>query len=167
MRNEELNTTFDIRNGVVELVSAYVANANTRINGDELQTLIRETFSTLSNLEPGETVVAAAAPEPVALSKSDVRKSITTSALVSFEDNKPYKSLKRHLSSRGMTPAEYRAKWGLPLDYPMVHPAYSAQRSALAKAIGLGAKGRHPKDAASSAATPARKPRKPRSAAAG
>ena len=83
--------------------------------------------------------------------------------LISFEDNKPYKSLKRHLTTRGMTPADYRAKWGLPSDYPMVHPTYSAQRSELAKAIGLGAKGRQPKGATK----PAPKPRKAREPKAG
>ena len=77
---------------------------------------------------------------------------------MSFEDGKPYKSLKRHLGTRGLTPEDYRAKWGLPSDYPMVHPAYSAQRSELARAIGLGSKGRQAK----AAAAPAPKTRKPR-----
>ena len=61
--------------------------------------------------------------------------------LTSFVDGRKYKSLKRHLSTNGMTPDEYRAKFGLPKDYPMVAPAYSAQRSSLAKSLGLGRKG--------------------------
>jgi predicted transcriptional regulator len=59
-------------------------------------------------------------------------------ALDGVEDGKPYKSLKRHLTARGLTPAQYREKWSLPLDYPMVAPNYSKARSELAKAIGLG-----------------------------
>lgn len=70
----------------------------------------------------------------------DVRKSIMPDALVSFEDGKLYKTLKRHLAGRGLTPAAYREKWGLPPDYPMVAPNYSAVRSALARANGLGRK---------------------------
>lgn len=167
MANEILDATFDVRVGAVELVTAYVSNANTRITGEELQTLIRETFSTLWKLQTSPGLDPVDAVVSTSVSKSDIRKSITASALVSFEDNKPYKSLKRHLSTRGLTPDDYRAKWGLPHDYPMVHPTYSAQRSALAKSIGLGAKGRRAKDAAASAASPAsgRKPRKPRASA--
>ena len=73
-------------------------------------------------------------------SSAAIRKSITPDALISFEDGKGYKSLKRTLSIRGLTPDQYRAKWGLPSDYPMVSPNYSAQRSALAHKIGLGKK---------------------------
>jgi predicted transcriptional regulator len=83
-----------------------------------------------------------AAPEEadVKATSAQIRKSISPDTLISFEDGKPYKSLKRHLSTRGMTPDDYRAKWGLPKDYPMVAPNYSAQRSALAKTLGLGRK---------------------------
>ena len=66
------------------------------------------------------------------------KKSITANHLISMEDGRPYKSLKRHLTARGLTPAQYREKWSLPLDYPMVAPNYSKARSELAKAIGLG-----------------------------
>lgn len=67
-----------------------------------------------------------------------IKKSVTDDYLISLEDGKQYQSLKRHLSRRGLTPAEYRAKWGLPYDYPMVAPAYTRKRSELAKSIGLG-----------------------------
>ena len=67
-----------------------------------------------------------------------VRKTVTDAHLISLEDGKAYKSLKRHLSKRGLTPEAYREKWGLPRDYPMVAPAYARQRSELAKQIGLG-----------------------------
>ena len=67
-----------------------------------------------------------------------VKKSITANHLISMEDGRPYKSLKRHLTARGLTPAQYREKWSLPFDYPMVAPNYSKARSEMAKAIGLG-----------------------------
>ena len=67
-----------------------------------------------------------------------IKKSMSASHLISMEDGRPYKSLKRHLTARGLTPAQYREKWSLPLDYPMVAPNYSKARSELAKAIGLG-----------------------------
>jgi predicted transcriptional regulator len=67
-----------------------------------------------------------------------VKKSVTPDFLISLEDGKSYKSLKRHLTKLGITPAEYREKWGLPRDYPMVAANYAQRRSELAKSIGLG-----------------------------
>ena len=72
---------------------------------------------------------------------AQIKKSIRPEALISFEDGKPYRTLKRHLTRLGMTPAEYREKWGLASDYPMVAPDYSARRSELAKQLGFGQKG--------------------------
>ena len=74
-----------------------------------------------------------------------IRKSITPDHLISLEDGKPYKSLKRHLGGRGLTPEQYRTKWGLPSDYPMVAPSYAKQRSDLARALGLGRIRQQPK----------------------
>ncbi len=92
-------------------------------------------------------------PNPIQEPKLDpavpVKKSITLDFLISLEDGKPYKSLKRHLTRLGLTPQQYREKWSLPANYPMVAPSYAAQRSELAKSSGLG---RKPKVAAKSAA---------------
>ena len=74
------------------------------------------------------------------LTPQEIKDSITAEHLTSFEDGKRYRTLKRHLAGRGLTPAQYRAKWGLPNNYPMVAPAYSLRRSELAKASGLGVK---------------------------
>jgi predicted transcriptional regulator len=71
-------------------------------------------------------------------SESQIKNSITPEALISFENGKPYKTLRRHLSVRGLTPAAYREKWGLGADYPMVAPMYSERRAQIAKDIGLG-----------------------------
>jgi len=78
------------------------------------------------------------APKPVV----SIKRSVTDDYIICLEDGKKFKSLKRHLrTSYGLSPEQYRAKWGLPADYPMVAPAYAAQRSKLAKAIGLGRSG--------------------------
>jgi predicted transcriptional regulator len=67
-----------------------------------------------------------------------IRKSVTPNYLISLEDGKKYKTLKRHLGKLGLTPAQYRAKWGLPDDYPIVAPSYALRRSELARSSGLG-----------------------------
>lgn len=163
MNDVNFDALSDARDGTIELVSAYVSNSNTRLSAAELQSLIRDTFATLSSLQAAAPSIEPEAAPAQTASKAEIRKSVGAAALISFEDGKPYKSLKRHLTTRGLTPADYRAKWGLPNDYPMVHPTYSAQRSLLAKAIGLGAKGRQSK----AAVKPVPKTRKPRAPKAG
>ena len=156
------DTAADARDGTIELVSAYVSNTNVRLSASELQDLIRETFSTLANLSgPSATTAEPEASVNEPKSKAEIRKSIGAESLISFEGGKSYKSLKRHLSGRGLTPADYRAKHGLPADYPMTHPVYSARRSELAKSIGLGSKGRQSRG---DAPAKAKKPRAGKSA---
>lgn len=124
-----------------ELVASYVSNNSVHVN--DLPSLIASVHAALVSL--GEPQ----APEPEKLNPPvSIRKSMTADHLVSMEDGKRYKSLKRHLAGRGLTPAVYRQKWGLPPDYPMVAPNYSAQRSALAKSLGLGRKREVPAPAA-------------------
>jgi predicted transcriptional regulator len=120
--------------GVVaaQTVQAYVANNPVPV-GDFLR-LLQDVHATLQAFEAPSPAPAQPAPEP----PIPIRKTITPDAIISLEDGKPYKTLARHLKNRGMTPAEYRAKWGLPLDYPMTARNYAAQRSELAKANGLG-----------------------------
>jgi predicted transcriptional regulator len=120
-----------------EIVANYVANNVTPVS--ELPALIRATHDALAGIgaPPAPTVEAVTKATP-----AQIRKSITPEALISFEDGKPYKTLKRHLTTHGMTVAEYKAKWGLPNDYPTTAPAYSEARSAMAKALGLGQGGR-------------------------
>ena len=114
-----------------EIVSAYVSN--NPIQSGELPDLIREVHSTLKDLKDSTGVDAA--PEPAVA----IKKSITDDFLICLEDGKKFKSLKRHLRSKyGLSPEEYREKWGLPYDYPMVAPSYARKRSALAKEMGLG-----------------------------
>ncbi len=161
MTDDAYANASDARDGTIELVSAYVSNSNTRLSGEELQALIRDTFATLSSLS-AQSVSAPSTEEAAATprTKAEIKKSIGAESLISFEDGKSYKSLKRHLTTRGLTPQAYREKHGLPADYPMTHPAYSARRSELAKSIGLGSKGRTAKSA------PAKKPRSAKAPAA-
>ncbi|MEL6277606.1 MAG: MucR family transcriptional regulator [Pseudomonadota bacterium] len=116
-----------------EIVSSHVSN--NQVQQDQLQDLIRTVYSTLHDLsvqEPQE-------PEEELKPAVPIKKSIHNDYIVCLEDGKKLKMLKRHLKSAyNMTPEEYRAKWGLPSDYPMVAPSYAAKRQELAKKIGLG-----------------------------
>jgi len=113
------------------IVGAYVSRNSVPIS--ELPAFIAATHAALVKLgAPAEPVVEKPTP-PV-----PIRKTVTPDHIISLEDGKPYKSLKRHLTTRGLTPDQYRQKWGLPVDYPMVAATYAAQRSELAKSLGLG-----------------------------
>jgi predicted transcriptional regulator len=116
-----------------EVVSAYVSN-NTLATG-QLGDIIQSVYNSLRTLE-GQ---AAEPPSEPLRPAVPVRKSVTPEYLICLEDGKKLKMLKRHLrSTYNLTPDEYRAKWGLAQDYPMVAPKYAAQRSEFAKKIGLG-----------------------------
>jgi predicted transcriptional regulator len=116
-----------------DIVSAYVSN-NAVPSGD-LPTLISDVHSALLRVGGGTVEVPVEAPKPAI----PVKKSVTPDYIVCLEDGKKFKSLKRHLRTQyNMTPEQYREKWGLPYDYPMVAPNYAAARSKLAKQMGLG-----------------------------
>lgn len=119
-----------------EIVSAYVSNNS--VHPDLLPQLIRGVYDALVSV--GRPVKEPVAPLVPAV---PIKRSITPDAIICLEDGRLFKSLKRHLQSKyDMTPGQYRAKWGLPSDYPMVAPNYAAQRSALAKTSGLGTRTR-------------------------
>jgi len=118
---------------VAGIVSAYVAHNS--VPTSELPALIASTHAALLGL--GKDPVAPVEDKPVPA--VSVKKSITADFLVCLEDGKKFKSLKRHLRTQyNMSPEEYRTKWGLPVDYPMVAPSYAEARSQLAKKMGLG-----------------------------
>ena len=128
----------DLVDMTAEIVSAYVGN-NT-IGAQELPSLIQQVYSALN--QATRNVDAGAMPEP-RRPAINIKKSIMPDYLICLEDGKKFKSLKRHLRTHyNLSPDEYRAKWGLPKDYPMVAPRYAEARSALAKEMGLGQKGR-------------------------
>ena len=116
---------------VAKIVSAYVSN-NT-LPPDELPHLIKTIHEAIESPDHA----ASSPPEPAV----PIKKSVTTNYVICLEDGKKLKMLKRHLrNSYDMSPDEYRQRWGLPSDYPMVAPEYAARRSELAKVIGLGRK---------------------------
>lgn len=117
-----------------EIVSAFVERNPVAIS--DLPELIRLVHGAL-DAPAGATLDVEAAARKRATA-TQIRRSITPEALISFEDGRSYTMLRRHLRTFGLTPEEYRAKWGLPADYPMVAPNYSARRSEFAKAAGLG-----------------------------
>src|SRR4028118_349139 len=116
-----------------DVVSAYVANNNVRT--EDLANLINTVRAALSSA--GASPAAPAKAEP----PMPWKKAIKPDFIISFEDGKQYKSMKRHLPRHGLTPQQYREKWGLPKDFPMVAPNYAAARSEMAKKLGLGTKG--------------------------
>ncbi|WP_027170147.1 MucR family transcriptional regulator [Mesorhizobium sp. WSM3224] len=131
LNNQLISLTADV-------VSAYVSNNPVPAAG--LSDLIGSIHSSLSGL--GKT---ATADQPQQEPAVNPKRSVFPDYIVSLEDGKTFKSLKRHLRAQyGMTPEEYREKWGLARDYPMVAPNYAAQRSALAKSSGLGRKAAKP-----------------------
>ena len=147
-----------------DIVAAHVSNNSVAVG--DLPDMITRVHRALSGLgAPAET------PEPELKPAVSVRASVKTDYIVCLEDGKKLKMLRRHLMTHyGMTPDDYRAKWGLPKDYPMVAPAYAETRRALAKSIGLGTKGGvgklAPKPAPKAAKTaPAKRGRPPKAPA--
>jgi predicted transcriptional regulator len=128
-----MHTELELAAWTTDIVSAYVSN--NAISGEKLPEFISSVYKALSNasmqqVEPPKVELKPAVP---------VKKSLTQDYIICLEDGKKFKSLKRHLQAHyGLSPDEYRQKWGLPRDYPMVAPAYAAARSSLAKTMGLG-----------------------------
>ncbi len=130
----------DILGMTTDIIAAFVSN--NKVDAAALPGMISGIYAALSaTTAPVADDVVDTLVRPTA---AQIRKSITPDFLISFEDGKQYKSMKRSLALKGLTPEQYREKWGLPKDYPMVSPNYAAARSAMAKSMGLGAGGRKP-----------------------
>ena len=128
---EDLDLPLSPVDHTAAIVSAFVSNNAVPVS--DLTALIASVHAALVALDrPPEP--EAEKPTPII----PIKKTVAPDYLISLEDGKHYKSLKRHLSTRGLTPEQYRVKWGLPHDYPMVCANYAAQRSELAKSTGLG-----------------------------
>ncbi len=113
-----------------KILSAYVTRNS--VPAGNLPDLLSQVHRSIAALE------TAKAPPVTRPSEAQIRASIRPDTIVSFEDGKPYKALRRHLTLRGLTAEAYKAKWGLPVDYPLVSAAYSARRSKISREIGLG-----------------------------
>jgi len=147
----------DLTELTVELLSAFVANNNVRV--DDLPALIASTHAALSGLSGPGSETGGGTPETYQPAVTARKSLANRDFIISLIDGKPYKSLKRHLTGHGMTPEEYRSRYNLPATYPMVAPGYSDARREVAKRLGLGRKPRVP-----AAGDDAPKPRKPRAA---
>jgi predicted transcriptional regulator len=134
-----------------DVVSAFVSN--NAVSATALPEIIASVHGALAALYLPPAPAAAERPVP----SVPIKKSITAEYLISLEDGRRYKSLKRHLGGRGLSPEQYREKWGLPSDYPMVAPNYAKQRSELARSMGLGRKRAEPEPVAPPKATRRRK----------
>ena len=140
-----------------ELTIAWLSNPHTRVTADDVPAFLRQMNDAVASLVSG----AAAAENPVTEETYEgvvsARKSLANpDYIISMIDGKPYRALKRHLTTNGLSPDEYRARYNLKADYPMVAPTYSEARRAMAHKIGLGSKGRQK---AAEPVKPARKAR--------
>ena len=129
----DVGTSADFLELAVEIVAAYIGNNS--VPAGELPGLIADVHTSLIRMTEGSQEPPVEAPKPAV----PARKSVTSDFIICLEDGKKFKSLKRHLRTQyDMSPEEYRAKWGLGSDYPMVAPSYAKARSQLAKEMGLG-----------------------------
>lgn len=148
-----------------ELTIAWLGNENNRVSPQDVPAFLRTMHATLNELS-GKAAQAAEASDANNVTAEytpavSVRKSLASrDHIISMIDGKPYRTLRRHLSTNGLTPEEYRARYNLKADYPMVAPSYSEARRSMAKSIGLGSKGRQARTAKveGSASAPERKP---------
>ena len=125
-----------------ELTIAWLSNPNTRTSADDVPAFLSQMHSSVQSLVGGSQTEETPAEEPKEyVGAVTARKSLASpDHIISMIDGKPYKTLRRHLATNGMTPVEYRERYGLKADYPMVAPTYSEARRTMAKSIGLGRK---------------------------
>ena len=147
-----------------ELTIAWLSNPNTRVAADDVPGFLQAMHSAVSGLHPADVSPEQSKPEAAVTPAVSVRKSLASKDhIISMIDGKPYKTLRRHLAGHGLTPEQYRERYGLKSDYPMVAENYSEARRAMAKTIGLG---RKPKNASAreqtAEATPATPKRRSR-----
>ena len=131
-----------------ELTAAWLGNTNTRVSANDVPAFLKSMHDTLAGLSADAAPATPEEAAPAFTPAGTARKSLASpDHIVSMIDGKPYRTLRRHLSGHGLTPEQYRARYGLKSDYPMVAPSYSEARRAMAKVIGLGRKPKAPEPA--------------------
>ena len=135
-----MSTETNIINLAAELTIAWLANPNTRVDADAVPEFLASIHNTVGKLETAPAAHDRSVEQGFERAVSPRKSLADPNFIISMIDGRPYKSLKRHLSARGLTPAQYRERYGLKPDYPMVAPAYSQARSEAAKKLGLGRK---------------------------
>ena len=150
----------EVMNLATDLTIAWLSNSNTRASSDDVLAFLRSMHDAVSSLSLDGASDDAPADTSTYEPAVSARKSLANpDVIISMIDGKPYKALRRHLTTNGLTPDQYRERYNLKADYPMVAPTYSEARRAMAHKIGLGSKGRQAK-----ASQPAKAVRKPRPA---
>jgi predicted transcriptional regulator len=146
-----------------DLTIAWLSNSNSRVAAEDVPAFLQKMHATVTELAQGLSAAQAEeASAPEFTPAVTARKSLASKDhIISMIDGKAYKTLRRHLSGHGLTPEQYRERYNLKADYPMVAETYSAARREMAQKIGLGRKGRQPK-AAAPAAKPKRAPLRPK-----
>lgn len=139
------DTTNEIDTNAVELATeltiAWLGNAHNRVDANEVPAFLNKMHETILSLSGGGAAATSEEPAVEYTPAVTVRKSLASpDAIISMIDGKPYKTLRRHLATHGLTPEQYRERYNLKADYPMVAPSYSAARQEMAKKIGLGRK---------------------------
>ncbi len=136
-----MNTEINTVELATELTIAWLSNPNTRTSADDVPAFLQSMHNAVAKLAVPGTAAEAEHAEQEHTPAVSVRKSLASrDHIISLIDGKPYRTLRRHLSTHGLTPDDYRQRYGLRADYPMVAPSYSESRSAMAKTIGLGRK---------------------------
>lgn len=139
-QNDSSSTPVEL---ATELTIAWLSNPNTHAQAQDILAVLRSMHAAVLGLQQGKAEQPQAAAERKYEPAITVRKSLSSpDHIISLIDGKPYKSLRRHLSKHGLTPEQYRERYNLKPDYPMVAPAYAETRRTLAKKNGLGTKGR-------------------------
>lgn len=154
MTEESSTNGLDLVELATELTIAWLGNPNNRASADDVPEFLRKMHATVSELSGAGAATATPETADEYVPAVSVRKSLASKDhIISMIDGKPYKMLRRHLATHGLTPDEYRQRYNLKPDYPMVAESYSEQRRDLAKTIGLGQRGRAARAAAPSSTT--------------
>lgn len=157
MADEPTNNAVNPIELATELTIAWLGNPNVRATAEDVSAFLKTIHTTIGALS-NDSHAASTDAAPQHVPAVPVRSSVKPDYIISLIDGRKLKSLKRHLSTHGLTPAEYRERYGLRPDYPMVAANYSAQRRDVAQRLGLGRKGRAARAAASDAAAPEASP---------
>ena len=136
-----------------ELTIAWLSNPNTRTSADDVPAFLQSMYAAVGKLAAPETSDQEQVSQEYTPAVSARKSLASRDHIISMIDGKPYRTLRRHLTTHGLTPDEYRQRYGLKSDYPMVAPSYSESRSAMAKTIGLGRKAGHKVENAAAGAT--------------
>ena len=155
MADESADPGFNPIELASDLTIAWLGNPNVRATAEEVPAFLKKMHETIGELAAAGTASNTPA-EPEYTPAVSVRSSVKPDHIISLIDGKPYKTLKRHLANHGLTPADYRARYGLKADYPMVAPSYAETRRQLAKKIGLGRLGARNKQSAATGDTAAK-----------